>query len=252
MSGYIGHDSEYDLGGVNYIQDSADGIARSGLVLYLDAFNKNSYPGTGTTWYDISGNSNNFNILSTAFQNSELPYMDFRGDHGMAKSSSDISLSNNVTYLLWTRVLESSSTWRTLTRSYVSDHHVIIETGDWNLGMYDNGGGRFTTSGFDQRSFPNYNTDNWMFAHFRFPSSSPYYKFSYNDTPSTIRSSITDPNALYERGFGSLGGYHSNSTDPAVGSQFWGDISLFLAYDRELSDSEILQTFNATSGRYNI
>jgi hypothetical protein len=33
-------------------------IVRNGLVLLLDAADKKSYPGSGTTWYDISGNSN--------------------------------------------------------------------------------------------------------------------------------------------------------------------------------------------------
>jgi len=34
-------------------------IVEEGLVLALDAANTKSYPGTGTTWYDLSGNSNN-------------------------------------------------------------------------------------------------------------------------------------------------------------------------------------------------
>lgn len=33
-------------------------IVTDGLVLALDAADKNSYPGTGNTWYDISGNGN--------------------------------------------------------------------------------------------------------------------------------------------------------------------------------------------------
>jgi len=33
-------------------------IVTSGLVLHLDAANLKSYPGTGTTWYDRSGNLN--------------------------------------------------------------------------------------------------------------------------------------------------------------------------------------------------
>src|SRR5574343_1614732 len=36
----------------------------SGLVLLLDADNKNSYSGTGTTWYDLSGNSKHFTITT--------------------------------------------------------------------------------------------------------------------------------------------------------------------------------------------
>lgn len=34
-------------------------IVNSGLVLHLDAANKNSYSGTGTTWIDLSGQGNN-------------------------------------------------------------------------------------------------------------------------------------------------------------------------------------------------
>jgi len=34
-------------------------IVTSGLVLYLDAALHLSYPGSGTTWYDLSGNGNN-------------------------------------------------------------------------------------------------------------------------------------------------------------------------------------------------
>ena len=35
-------------------------IVQDGLVLALDAGSTRSYPGTGTTWYDLSGNENNF------------------------------------------------------------------------------------------------------------------------------------------------------------------------------------------------
>lgn len=31
----------------------------SGLVLHLDSLNTRSYPGSGTTWFDLSGNNNN-------------------------------------------------------------------------------------------------------------------------------------------------------------------------------------------------
>ena len=31
-------------------------VVTDGLILYLDAANPRSYPGTGTRWYDISGN----------------------------------------------------------------------------------------------------------------------------------------------------------------------------------------------------
>lgn len=39
-------------------------IVRDGLVLHLDAANKKSYPGSGTTWYDLSGNSKNATLTN--------------------------------------------------------------------------------------------------------------------------------------------------------------------------------------------
>ena len=37
---------------------------KDGLVLYLDAGDSNSYPGTGTTWTDLSGNDNNGTLVN--------------------------------------------------------------------------------------------------------------------------------------------------------------------------------------------
>ena len=45
-------------------------IIRDGLVLNLDAGNASSYPGTGTTWYDLSGNNNDIVFSSTPNYNS--------------------------------------------------------------------------------------------------------------------------------------------------------------------------------------
>ena len=45
-------------------------IVEDGLVLHLDAADKNSYPGTGSTWYDLCGNSN-FLLTNGAALNSQ-------------------------------------------------------------------------------------------------------------------------------------------------------------------------------------
>ena len=39
-------------------------IVTDGLVLMLDAGNDKSYPGTGTTWYDLSGNGNSGTLVN--------------------------------------------------------------------------------------------------------------------------------------------------------------------------------------------
>ena len=38
---------------------TGEDVVTSGLVLWLDAGQTRSYPGSGTTWYDLSGNGNN-------------------------------------------------------------------------------------------------------------------------------------------------------------------------------------------------
>lgn len=43
----------------------APNIVTDGLVLYLDAANTKSYPGSGTTWFDISGNNRNFTLTNS-------------------------------------------------------------------------------------------------------------------------------------------------------------------------------------------
>lgn len=228
-------------------------IVQNGLVLSLDVADINSYPGTGTIWYDTSGNGNNFNIVAGAYNASGPKYMDFNGSYGIAKNTSDISLSDatGVTYVLWTRI-KGTGDWRTLTRSYVNDHHVIIYYSGYEIGMYDNDGAGFLGSGLYQDQLPNWGTSNWICLYWRWLSISPYYQISYNDTPGTIRGSITNSNSRYNRGFGSIGGYHNGNTTPSNASQYWGDIAKFMVYNRFLSNNELLQNYNATKTRFGL
>jgi hypothetical protein len=247
-----------DVGGVvinsNVANTLVATVVTTSLIVYLDAGNASSYSGSGTTWNDLSGQGNHFNIVAGAYNSSGPKYMDFNGSYGMAKNSTDISLSDatGVTYCVWTRVKNATGDWRTLTRSYVNDHHVIIQYNGWDIGMYDNDSGGFYSSGYSQQSLPGNGTSAWIALYWRWQASSPYYEMSYNDTPGTIRASLTDGNSRYNRGFGSIGGYHGTSTTPSVGSQFWGDIGVFMAYNRRLSDSELTQNFNAFRTRFSL
>jgi hypothetical protein len=227
-------------------------LITSGLIVNLDASNSASYPGSGTVWYDLSGNNNNFNILSTAYNSSGVKYMDFNGSYGIAKNAADISFSGNVTYMVWTRIKSSTSEWRTLTRGYGGDHNVIIESGGYGIGFYDNDGAAFLNSTYSQQSLPSYGTSNWICLFIRFSTSSPYWTLSYNDTPETIRGSIANSNAQHTRGIGAIGGYHNGDATPSNASQYWGDIASFYVYNRVLTNAELLQNYNATRNRFSV
>jgi hypothetical protein len=114
----------------------------------------------------------------------------------------------------------------------------------------DNDSVGFMGTGYSQQSLPNYGTSNWICMYWRWQTGSPFYQMSFNDTPGTIRGSLTNSNAYHTRGFGSIGAYHNGNSDPSSSSQPWGDIGLFMCYNRVLSDSELLQNYNATRSKF--
>jgi hypothetical protein len=155
---------------------------------------------------------------------------------------------------VWTRIRNSTVQWRTLARPYDTDHIILCEDGSWRVGMYDNDAAGFLDSGFLQTNFPGQGTGTWMFLHLRITNiNSPYWKMSYNDTPSTTRSTITDSRGFSQKMLGNLGGWGDGDTiTPQTSSQWWGDISAYYMYNRILTDDEILQAFNSTRNRYGI
>lgn len=63
-----------------------------GLKLYVNAFSKDSYPGTGNTWYDLSGNNANITLFNSPIKS---PYsFDFSGANDYATGTVTINDSN--------------------------------------------------------------------------------------------------------------------------------------------------------------
>jgi len=86
--------SGVNLINVGYVRDTPP-IVTSGSLLYLDAGNSASYPGTGGTWYDLSGNNNNtFSSSNTVFNSANGGYFNFT-DPGWFQTTSS---KYNVTY----------------------------------------------------------------------------------------------------------------------------------------------------------
>ena len=221
------------------------GGADTGLLVHLDAEDTDSYPGSGTVWYDLSGNSNNYNIVATAWRKS---YMDFRGNYGCAKRASDFSLSGNATFVVITRPLNSTGNWRTLSRPYTNDHYGIIQSGQWNVGMYDSNGGAFLDAGFDQNLTPGYDDQKFELWIMRWQNSATN-TLNYNINGQYM-GQIDSTNAYIQYGPGCIGAYHGGSTDPsASSSQFWGDIRLFQAYGYRFSDEEVYDTYQTMKSR---
>jgi len=239
-------------------------IPRKDLVLWLDANNTSSYPGSGTTWFDVSGNANHFTILATAYNSSTaIKYMDFGGSFGCAKRSSGADMPvgsypyTEATVVAWTRLLNNTVTWKTLLRSLSTggDHQIIVggpgSTG-YGMGMYDNtNGGGYIDSGYLQTSIPGYNTGTWNMLVYRFYRYSPYYTITLNNSPASILGSSTNINGSFKRGICSIGAYNGgDQSNASVASQYWGDLGSIAIYNRALSDTEVTQCYNAGAPTY--
>jgi hypothetical protein len=237
---------------------SGPDVITSGLVLHLDAGNVKSYPGTGTSWYNLVDPGTIFTINSTAYNGTGPKYMDFNGSFGCAKKiDSDFVISGDVTCVCWTRILNNTANWRTLLRGLSSggDHQVIVEAGSYRIGMYDNTNATgFNDSGLSQTSIPGYGTSQWNMLVWRWKNAAtPYYNLSYNDTPGTIRGSNNSINTRFKHGICSIGAYNDAvQSNPSAASQYWGDISSISLYNRYLADAEVLQNFDSTRGRFGL
>lgn len=240
----------------NIINIISPEIVTNGLTLYLDAGNTRSYPGSGTFWYDLSGNNYDFTINASAYSTANgIPHMNFEGTYYAAKRlvgglRSDVPNFLNATVMTFSTILNSTTDYRTLIRGTSEDHQILINTGQTLLGMYNNDAQQgFYSSGFNITSLPNPYTQ-FNCLTFKLSQSSPYYQFQYNNN-TTIYSS-TNVNTTFNRGFSSLGAHHNNSDSMTVFTQYWGKISIFLYYNRHLNYSEIEQNFNVLRTRFGI
>jgi hypothetical protein len=78
-----------------------------GLVLALDAGNTKSYPGSGTTWTDLSGNGNNCTIDASGFTYNASGYFSM-ADGGITKTGT-MNTSTTCTCVFWMRTADVQS-----------------------------------------------------------------------------------------------------------------------------------------------
>jgi hypothetical protein len=234
-------------------------IVTDGLVICLDAANPKSYPGTGTTWFDLTKNNYNFTLSnSSAFVSNGgngAQYMDLE-TYGCKYLPggvlTDVEWFPNATVCIFSEIKNADGDWKTLLRSAAGDHQVIISSTDGiSLGMYDNDAGGFLDTGFNMTTLPNYNTQ-FNFMAWKFSNVTPYYQFYYNENLSSSQATLTAAASTWQRGFASIGGYHNNSSVSTSFSQEFGKMSIFLYYNRQLTTAELQQNFAAYRGRYGL
>lgn len=214
-------------------------IVTDSLVFYFDAGNTSSYPGSGTTWTDLSGNGYNANLVngptystlgggSIRFDGSNdyatLASIDFRRDFTM---EAWVYYDNGIGSLFGQGSTSVNNglhiVWQSLSRGLV-------------FGMYGND--------LDYSSFSTADYNKWKHLVFTY-NHSTYLKQIYQN--GTLIASGTG-NAYSGTGTFRLGVSYSSGNY----NYLKGYMGIARSYFKVLSSSEVSQNYNADSLRFGI
>ena len=224
-------------------------IVTDNLVLHLDAGDLASYPGSGNTWYDISGNGRNYTFGAGITWNS-AGYFDCAGSGG-----------------IFTGPASSTFGFNTSAENYVE---AFVQ-------VYGATGNVF----FDWRAAPSGGGDTRaIFSHLYYSNGNTYYdvagccavsqRISYtNDTDFTAgirhvsyRTRVnTTPNREIFKNTVSQVDSGANSTNTVtwndatsatIGNNWYGRLYSFRAYSRPLTDTEMVQNYDAQKERFGL
>jgi len=230
-------------------------IVTDGLVLNLDAGDYASYPRSGTTWYDISGNGltgalTNGPTYDSANKGSIV--FDGSNDHTLLPTNffSYPSLTT-FTISLWFRSSQTSG--GTLFGQQNSNNP--SSAGGWVPVVYLRSDGKirvepFWTGGSSSfiLSSSTLNDDNWhnIVTTFNSGTNQLYVDGVYvtQQTGRTLTSYTSTYYYIIGAGYAASRGLGTN--------YFSGNIANFSFYNRALSSTEIQQNFNALRGRYGV
>lgn len=100
----------------------------SGSALYLDAGNYQSYPGRGTTWYDLSGNGYNGSMTRLIYNTNYGGYLYFDGVYGYCTTpyAGLVDLGDDWTIFVFAKVQTT-----TRTNPFFSSYNVYNGSSIW-------------------------------------------------------------------------------------------------------------------------
>ena len=234
-------------------------IVENGLVLHLDAANPRSYPGTGTGWFDLSGRNNHFTLFNSPVFNNNKFVFDGINDYAVSTNTiADLSTTNSFTIQYICKpttypnhngsnskvICEYSANYNNNNNTFLN--YYSSDQGDSTIVTATKGGG-YNFSTFDKSLFSDLN---WKFGNFICNRNISGAQTSFY-TQAQKRTAISSPQtATNKANFGNYNLYIASRGGSSSFTDF--ELAFFTIYSRVLTDSEILQNYNALRGRYNL
>jgi hypothetical protein len=218
-------------------------ITKTGLLLALDAADKNSYIGSGASWNDLSGNLINSTLInSPTFTSTGGGSILFDGVNEAANATTSIidrSDGQEITVSCWIRPSRTSGQYSVFCTNRSND------TSIYNWIFYQH-----TTDGAIGFHGDNQNKSSYI----------PTINVWINVVNTVTAAGLS---TLYVNGistFTVVGYTYGNGTpsrlgvgaDPQGQEAFQGNIAQVLIYNRSLSAAEVVQNYNANRSRFGL
>jgi hypothetical protein len=241
-------------------------IVKSGLVLALDAADRNSYPGSGATWYDLTGNGNNGTINLGQYVSSPnggyLRNLNNVSDFFYVTIPNSTSINNtfSVTTGGWTIeeiIWTNSVVYPEADAGGVGSEPAYTPgaTGfDWNhgtpntsfqFGQSSNASSAYEDNGSFAVNSPYNSLNAWRVRTIIWNRGSNLNSLYINGT---FINSFSTPNtagtSIYDGGGITLGSLY--------GWKHYGRRAAIKIYNRVLSATEVLQNYNAVKSRFGV
>lgn len=216
-------------------------LSNSGLVLHLDAGNQVSYSGSGTTWSDLSGNGSHVTLTSTSYNSANGGSIVFNGTSSYANFNANIGSTNVVTVDMWVRT------------------NALANGMYFGFNLYDawvyNGAIGYNTSAGDLYGITSDIVTElgiegaWkhlvfvMYAGSK--SNNKIYVNGESQSLSQIQGTFSNTNANFNSGIGRISSWRFDLN--------WLmnlNVASFKIYNRELSQQEITNNFNAFRSKF--
>jgi hypothetical protein len=221
-------------------------IVESGLVLALDAANPKSYPGSGTTWTDLSGNGNNGTLKGTTTFN---------------QNTIDLGNTQNTTnYILLPNSLISNITNFTISL-WVNAANITSGSLNCIFHATNTGGNNFSIEWYNNQIqtliTSTYSTFNYTF------SNNTWYNFVFYRTGGTTmglyingvsQGTQTCPSTTFNITGAIVMGQEQDAVEGGFQSiqSYTGKYANVSYYNRALTASEIQQNYIATKSRFGL
>jgi hypothetical protein len=231
-------------------------VVENGLVLALDAANPKSYPGTGTTWSNLTGSGSGVLTNGPTFDGVNNGRIIFDGSNDYANAATTgVFIPNNFTYEIWcipttTHQIDSQTTSGTggvSGQRYLMDPAFVdspnagsgISIGTNGVSVYEHSAAYMPATLVDTTAISS-TLPTQINVVYSNKQPSLYLNSNFIKTGLTSPRTNIYVNIVWVGGSASGYGY------------FQGSIFLVRVYNRALSAAEIQQNYNATRSRFGI